>query len=975
MKEANKMRVLCIALTMVMLTAVFTAIAAPTTVIAQGEKPISALEKIQADYGVGRLTINERILYKTWAVFDPDKLSDTEYSIPPEEVHIRKSGTPMILEILENWNKLSAETQDILRCSILLRPDDASGCEGYIDPLDDTIDSTHFRVHYNITGPHAVTTAYAQNMSSYFETSYNTEVNTLGYLAPPSDLAAPNNGGDARYDVYIYDLGSGLYGYTCPEQHPITPSYSYIAVNRDYSWAPSNDDPEGAAIGAAKVTAAHEFHHAIQFAYDVTEETWWMETTSTYMEDEVYPSVNDNYNYLDNWFDVCDTQGLETFNGAHEYGNFIFAKRLSEDFGDDIIRDIWIEDQTTDGLTAIDNVLSIKGSNIVKEFNNFTKANLFLEDMYVDGGDYRTALTGTTIFDGVYLEYQYNEATDGLPFTIDGTNVNRNSWMGRWAADYITIQMSGATPGYKITFDGLDTTTNYDVSLAKKAGGVITQQDFVLDANKNGTMSLPYDASYTDIVLIIRNSGDTDTTDPSWRVIIEEATQIAYLHSSWGMQTMTDEISELTSREPGKYEFTWYDETNIDDLWSNLNNYRIFLIDEDTFYTDGSWSEFGGPIYDSFSNHASLLKSWVENGGAIFTSGESDLYLMGQEEDPQGVWWDFLPEGMQVKSYDPELPYPVYILYDPGLYSYPNSLSDSYVSGGHPHSWFTAWDSGYAPTLKRTDNNLPIELYGVFGKGCIVVTEAEVEASWAWEYLQNQLNFIVPSTSYTMNILSPQPGQTLYIGQQVTIKVAIKDDAGNPVSGATVTATSPTGAAIPLPEIVHSPGTGIYEGTYTILSSDPIGDWVIAIVASVGGEFPKGSVPTEITETRPPIADAGPDQTVYVIPPATMAMVTLDGSGSYDPDGDPLTYNWTWGGNAAHGVKPTIELPLGTTTITLVVNDGKVDSEPDSVDVTIEITPAVPTMVPTMDKWGIVAMIALFAGLLVWMVRRRLLAS
>jgi hypothetical protein len=321
---------------------------------------------------------------------------------------------------------------------------------------------------------------------------------------------------------------------------------------------------------------------------------------------------------------------------------------------------------------------------------------------------------------------------------------------------------------------------------------------------------------------------------------------IAYLHSSWGMQTMTDEISYLTSIEPGKYTFIWYDETNINDLWSNLNNHNILLIDEDTFYTDGSWSEFGGPIYDSFKNHASTLKSWVENGGAIFTSGESDLYLMGQGEDPQGVWWDFLPEGMQVKSYDPELSYPVYILKDPGLYSYPNSLSDSYLSSGHPHSWFTAWDSGYAPALGRTDNNLPIEVYGVFGKGCIVVTEAEVEAGWAWMYLQNQLNFIMPSTSYKMDILWPPEGSIFAIGQEVTIRVAIYDQFYNPVFGAIVSATSPTGAAILLPEILHSPGTGIYEGTYTILPTDPIGDWVLTIVASVGGEFPKQAIHTEV---------------------------------------------------------------------------------------------------------------------------------
>ncbi|MFC2009846.1 PKD domain-containing protein [Chloroflexota bacterium] len=88
-----------------------------------------------------------------------------------------------------------------------------------------------------------------------------------------------------------------------------------------------------------------------------------------------------------------------------------------------------------------------------------------------------------------------------------------------------------------------------------------------------------------------------------------------------------------------------------------------------------------------------------------------------------------------------------------------------------------------------------------------------------------------------------------------------------------------------------------------------------------------------------PVADAGPDQIVEANTTGG-ANVTLDGSGSSDGDGDTLTYDWAWDGGTASGISPMVFLPLGTTHVTLMVNDGTENSDPDVVDVTVQDTTA-----------------------------------
>ncbi len=84
-----------------------------------------------------------------------------------------------------------------------------------------------------------------------------------------------------------------------------------------------------------------------------------------------------------------------------------------------------------------------------------------------------------------------------------------------------------------------------------------------------------------------------------------------------------------------------------------------------------------------------------------------------------------------------------------------------------------------------------------------------------------------------------------------------------------------------------------------------------------------------------PVADAGLDQTVFALADG-MAEVKLDGSGSFDPDGDELDYFWFIGDEQiATGVDPNVQLSVGEHIIELIVNDGSEDSEPNEVLITV----------------------------------------
>jgi len=133
--------------------------------------------------------------------------------------------------------------------------------------------------------------------------------------------------------------------------------------------------------------------------------------------------------------------------------------------------------------------------------------------------------------------------------------------------------------------------------------------------------------------------------------------------------------------------------------------------------------------------------------------------------------------------------------------------------------------------------------------------------------------------------------------------------------------------------VTIDPATGIMSG-----AAPPPGTYTFTVsVTDSNGYVYDKSFTVTIAGNHPPTADAGPDQTVDPLS-AAGASVTLNGAGS-DPDGGSLTFAWSGPCGTASTATAAFICPVGTSVMTLTVDDGHATSAPDTVTVTVRPPP------------------------------------
>ncbi|MEJ5305821.1 MAG: MXAN_6640 family putative metalloprotease [Ignavibacteria bacterium] len=270
-----------------------------------------------------------------------------------------KCGFHLINSVKSNIDKFTPDKREKIQ-SVMQRPVKQTFI---ISP------SGKFKIHFDTTGIHAVQYSVTE-IAKAIDSVYNFEVLYMGFPPAPADNGV---GGDNRYDIYIHNI-SPLYGYTEFENSIGADRYtSFMVIDNSYH----ESDYYTKGIDAARVTLAHEYHHAIQignYRY-ANNDVWFYELTSTSMEEFVFDSINDYYAYMPTFFSRPD----KIFTGFDGYSQAVWNIYLHKIFDYDFTIFVrqWELMRVYPALECVRKSIEERGKSFKSVFSQFYLYNYY----------------------------------------------------------------------------------------------------------------------------------------------------------------------------------------------------------------------------------------------------------------------------------------------------------------------------------------------------------------------------------------------------------------------------------------------------------------------------------------------------------------------------------------------------------------------------------------------------------------------
>lgn len=304
----------------------------------------------------------------------------------------------------------------------------------------------NFRIHYDISGRHAPDMLdddsngvpdFVDSAAYYFEYVRDFEVNKLGYKEPYTDSLL---GGSSAMDVYLVDVGRlyRTYGFNVPANIQIDKYFrenmrfaTYITIDNNFS---PNDSAKSngkmrpvffeTCYQALKITAAHEYHHAVQSAYGIGPGIGsLMEMTSTYMERRVFSDSKDYFQYLPSLFQYPYMYPFGQEMASNGYKWCIFFQYTQRAFGDELLLRFWeLVGEDIFSYEALDSALAEHNSTLADAFCDFLPWLYYTGDRAGDGESFDDAAKMPEInFDPFIQQFAPHETVitgDLLPYEV-----------------------------------------------------------------------------------------------------------------------------------------------------------------------------------------------------------------------------------------------------------------------------------------------------------------------------------------------------------------------------------------------------------------------------------------------------------------------------------------------------------------------------------------------------------------------------